>query len=355
MTQFQKKTHRAKDRLDKIGGGYAWAWAVADLTRTRKVKDWPEHIFVPTSPFTMDAAMTLRKFAPPEHVQWLIDQGAEYWGQMIAAMITFASWRMTQGIYRIDPAVYRALADTPIDGDIPVSVLQQMPEWCIYIETPAAKMVDDTPLHGVWVRHDISSTNLPTLAITLDVESTDSGMPPSQHLIFDGGSLADAIAAARAAWVQNGGAELPKNTDVDRVLPWVSLVVNLLLYICCSGYDIHGKRGQPGNPEPKRTRRDGWRLFPADGVRTWDVGVRMGAALRAAYHAEETGQGGQHGGVRGHIRRAHWHGFRSGKRINEDGTPIPAEKRPYHLKWLPPIAVNLDGVDNLPATIRRVP
>lgn len=163
------------------------------------------------------------------------------------------------------------------------------------------------------------------------------------------GQLDAALTEAMYAW-QDADPEI-----IRQIRGYVDPVINLLLYICCSGYDIHGKRGQPGNPVPKRTRRDGWRLFPADGVRTWDVGVRMGAALRAAYHAEETGQGGQHGGVRGHIRRAHWHGFRSGKRINEDGTPIPAEKRQFHLKWLPPIAVNLDGVDEMPATIRRVP
>lgn len=352
MAQFQKKTHRAKTRLDQIGKGYAWAWQVADVAREEIT--WPAHIFVPTREYAMIAGDTLRRYGKPADVQWLIDQGEEYWGQLIAAAITFSAWRMTQGIYRIDPAVYRALVDTPIDGDIPVSVLQQMPEWCIYIEAGDLPMADGGTGYGAWVRHDISDTGLPMLAITLDVDTQDAGLPPTQHLIFDGGSLADAIQAARTAWTAAGGRQLNDHAAVDRVLPWAEPIINLLLYVCCSGYDITGKRGQPGNPEPKRTRRDGWRLFAADGVSVWDVGVRMGAALRAAYHAAETGQH-QGGSVRGHIRRAHWHGFRSGKRVNDDGTPIPAEKRPFHLKWLPPIAVNLDGVDETPATIRRVP
>jgi DNA-binding transcriptional regulator YiaG len=63
-------------------------------------------------------------------------------------------------------------------------------------------------------------------------------------------------------------------------------------------------------------RRAGWRLFPADGIRTWDVGVRLGAALRKAYAADQTGQPqGDRAGVRGHVRRAHWHTYLSGAAV----------------------------------------
>src|SRR5690606_9772648 len=46
------------------------------------------------------------------------------------------SWRMTKGIYRIDPAVAEALARTPMAGKIPTEVLQRQPEWCVYVEMP---------------------------------------------------------------------------------------------------------------------------------------------------------------------------------------------------------------------------
>lgn len=68
----------------------------------------------------------------------------------------------------------------------------------------------------------------------------------------------------------------------------------------------------------------------------------MGAALRRAYHASETGQ--THGGtVRPHIRRAHWHSFWVGS----------GDDKKINVKWLPPIAVNLDD-DALPAVVRKV-
>ena len=128
----------------------------------------------------------------------------------------------------------------------------------------------------------------------------------------------------------------------------------LLLYICTA----ESMQQRPGNPQPQKTKR-GMQTFPASQPQVWDVGVRMGAALRAAYAAEKTeraeasGSTG-HASPRGHIRRAHWHGFRSGPMKTTDGQPIPAHKRPFDLRWMPPVAVNLPDLDNLPATIHKV-
>lgn len=75
------------------------------------------------------------------------------------------------------------------------------------------------------------------------------------------------------------------------------------------------------------------------------MGVRLGAALRRAYQAEQTGAERPHAGPRPHVRRAHWHGYWSGPR---DGA------RRYDLRWLPPIAVALSDANELPAVVRRV-
>jgi hypothetical protein len=97
----------------------------------------------------------------------------------------------------------------------------------------------------------------------------------------------------------------------------------------------------PEKPQPKRTKH-GWRLFPADKPATWDVGARIGAALRKASTTSEPG-GGTHAGPRPHIRRAHWHTFLVG-----------ADRQTRRLRWLPPIPVNLDAIEDLPATIKPV-
>jgi len=47
---------------------------------------------------------------------------------------------------------------------------------------------------------------------------------------------------------------------------------------------------------------------------------------------------------RAHIRRAHWHTYLVG-----------AGRSERRLKWLPPIPVNVDDPESLPAVIRQVP
>jgi hypothetical protein len=271
--------------------------------------------------------------------------------RMVVPLTTLMCWRMTQGIYRIDPAVYSALIETPLTGDIPADVLLRLPEWCIYVETPGLQVCRRdgdgvTELTGVFARMDVEPNGQRNLVLTLDMPAAEGLEAQSIPLI---GQLDAALENAMGIW------ESVDKGVIESIKSYVMPILNLLLYICASAGDIQGKRGQPGNPTPKHTRRGGVKLFAADGLRTWDVGVRMGAALRAAYRAEQTGGGsGQREGPRGHIRRAHWHGFRSGPRKTVDGAEIPVDKRRFDLYWLPHIAVNLDDVGGLPATIRRV-
>lgn len=124
-------------------------------------------------------------------------------------------------------------------------------------------------------------------------------------------------------------------------------LLSLLLYLCADGAEIGDGTVRPANPQPKRTKQC-WRLFAADKPTAWDVGVRLGAALRRAFHASDTGQSevGPETGrsrPRAHVRRAHWHTFLAG-----------AGRAERRLKWLPPIPVNVEDVDGLPATVRPV-
>ena len=130
--------------------------------------------------------------------------------------------------------------------------------------------------------------------------------------------------------------------------------MSMLLYICSQVDEVGGKGRRPANPTPTRTRRHGWRLFPPNGPTAWDIGVRMGAGLRSAYQAEQTGRGEEHSGTRPHIRRAHWHTILSGPRLRPDGSPIAPDQRRAELRWMPPIAVNVDDAADLPAVVRPV-
>ena len=123
--------------------------------------------------------------------------------------------------------------------------------------------------------------------------------------------------------------------------------MSLLLYLCADDAEIGDGSLRPCNPAPKRTKQ-GWRLFAADKPTTWDIGTRLGAALRKAtlkakgeHFADDPAAG--HARPRAHGRRAHWHTYLTGSGRSE-----------RRLKWLSPIPVNVDDVDNLPATVRPV-
>lgn len=269
---------------------------------------------------------------------------------------------MTQGIYRFDPAIYDAVRDTPLDREIPHEILYRLPEWCVYVETPGLAIGEaNGALAGVFahLEHDVNS-NQRELRLLLDVDQDGSMALLPLPLHLGAWSLAESIDRmldqASAASLARGGPSVPRAL-VGVLRPALAPVVSLLLYLCSQAAEIGGANGRsPGNPQPKRTRRDGWRLFPAEAPRTWEVGVRLGAALRRAYQTEQTqaqGAGTERAGPRPHVRRAHWHTILSGPRLR-DGAPIPSAERRAELRWMPPIAVNLEDVADLPATVRTV-
>ena len=137
---------------------------------------------------------------------------------------------------------------------------------------------------------------------------------------------------------------------VERLSSDVSPLVSLVLYLCSQAAEIKetgaGKRVpdssqapedqeghadlRPGSPEPL-----GGRISP-------------GGCLRQALSEHEPAEPtGTHASPRPHIRRAHWHSFWVGKKDQPDARSVT-------LKWLPPIPVNVQGVDDLTTTVRDV-
>lgn len=266
-------------------------------------------------------------------------------------LAALATWRVTQGVYRFDPTLLEAVTSTPLDGDVPENVLFCLPEWCVYIETPGANF-GRTPLHGFFAFLDYAvSTETAALVLLLDVKAhfthfTHIAIP------LGAGSIREAIAKVvgeRTLPVPGDKAALLGNLAND-LAPLVALV----LYLCAQNADFGTEGLRPTNPQPKPTKK-GVRLFPPDRPTTWDVGVRLGVALRRAAAAETEGnESGLHAGPRPHIRRAHWHSYRTGPMKDAAGDALPAHARELSLRWLPPIPVNLEDLDDLPATIRPV-
>jgi hypothetical protein len=330
---------RPRQHLIAAGKLYPGAWRQTDefrAARGKTVPDWPEWCYLPLSAWyaIISADARLQRLTP-------VLAGD------VGRLGAIGAWRITQGVYRFDPSLYAALVTTPVEGDLPHDVLYRLPEWCVYVETPDMA-VDGSTLYGFFahLEHD-ANTGRPELRLLLDSES--ALMPIPIHL--GDWTLAESVASmadvARIQAMGMGVVELPGGTTA-MVRSWVEPLISLLLYLCTKNAEIGDGTRTPCNPEPKRTK-NGWRMFAPESVTAWDVGVRIGAALRRAYHSAETETelAGSHATPRAHIRRAHWHGYWTGSRI----TP---ETRKFDLRWLPPIPVNLDSADDLPVTVRPI-
>lgn len=336
--------------MEALGRRIPDIWSLVDQVRAASADDiggpnWPSHCYLPLEHAGMIAAQLMQM----DGVRPTPTDVARH-GSMIA---TLSAWRMTQGIYRFDPALYPALVDTPMDGDLPADVIQHLPEWCVYIETPdmvVPTTAGDIPLRGAFVWLDRArGTQHDLLTLLLDADGADLTV---SHVPLIG-TMQEALASITRDWRdahERGNAPSPPPTSFELIArKTLTPIVSLVLYLCTEAADITGKKGMPGNPAPVRTRRYGMRLFPADGLRTWEVGVRIGAALRRAYQHAEVGTGTAESErtVRPHVRRAHWHTFVSGPRKEPD-------KQRRSLKWMPPIPVMIGDYDELPAVLRGV-
>ena len=138
--------------------------------------------------------------------------------------------------------------------------------------------------------------------------------------------------------------------EAERLSSDISPLVSLVLYLCSQAAEIKdaGAGEQvPSRPKPQKTKK-GLRIFAPDHPSRWEVGYRLGAALRQALSEHEPAEPtGTHASPRPHIRRAHWHSFWVGKKDQPDARSVT-------LKWLPPIPVNVTGVDDLTTTVRDV-
>ena len=361
------QNHRARRILTAVGRAYPNAWKQVALFRSAKgdadFSDWPDWCFMPIS-----AGYAIVSGGGDRRVPLEL-------GSHPAIVTGLATWRMTQGIYRFDNTVLDAVVDTPLEGGLPTDLLRQLPEWCVYVEMSGDLF--DTAVHGfwAWLEFDVSRNGRAELRVMLDLaRNPDDPLRPDGPSGFLAVPLALDAPDIKSAWqrlMEPAAAPFADviNTDLlgssnpfvagNPVGDIVRRALSLLLYICSASGEISDRSGSdsmPGNPKPQKTRRHGLKEFAANNIREWDVGTRMGAALRAAYarDADESGTGSSGRPVRPHIRRAHWHTFLSGPRKRADGTKIPPAERKRDLRWQPPVAVNLEDVEQLPSTIRRV-
>ena len=332
---------RPRKHVTRFGQLYPRAWRQVDHLRADRegLGGWPDWCFLPLA--GSFAIVTGGRALPPgERVEHVGILGA------------LAAWRVTQGIYRFDPTVLDALWDTPVTGDIPTEVLHHLPEWCVYVATPG-KTWNGATLHGFFahLEHD-SNDGRTELRLVLDVTGADGDDLIVIPVHLGQGGVAEGVAAMMRESARHQPIPSSVHGDViEAVSGTVSPLVSLVLYLCSQAAEI--RSGSGGGRPPTRAKavktKKGMRLFPPEQPRSWEVGYRLGAALRKGMCGQgvETEHPGSHASPRPHVRRAHWHSFWTGRRDRP-------EVRSVVVKWLPPIPVNVVDIEDLTPTVRQV-
>ncbi len=364
-TRFMLYNHRAKAALTALNKAHPDLNKVVDAMAfsaySKSHASWPEHILLPSNAWLGISAHLLGVEPDEYQVQR---------SKIVAlskSLRFLGTWAKTQGIYRFDPTIYDALIGTPLTGNIPSSALQRMPEWCMYLETPGLVLFTNIKIHGCWIMNeyvaDDSGKSEIDLSILLDLEVPVPGLPPFMfNLPLDTEqSLEDVVQTFQRKAISELGAMFAHDIEESTKTLQKNLqaILSLTLYICTQkDFSSAKSHTPPTNPLPER-KKGAMRVFAPSAPANWDVGVRMGSAIRRALEHRDPSDGSAQtrGKPRPHMRGFHWHGFRVGKAKDSDGAPIPAFKRELIVKFLPPTGVNIpDDLSpaDLPAVIRPV-
>ena len=353
MQKLPRPLQIANEYIKDIPGIGRYVSTLREGRNAKSGMSWPSWCYIPTQ------IMADIFFEAGKALQLTINHDVRSHLQITMSMTT---WLATKGIYRLDPTLLEQLWDTPIEGAIPCEVLKKIPEWGIYVEVHPPRSFLANQLYGFYAHIDWDpETKNPLICLTLDCEQPTKGdnLLPVTLVLGENMTIPEVIDRSLL--------EVMKQLSQDNNVPLEALtsqvgekghqcdstlfgpVISLLLYVCSVSAEYRDKRGsdrQPANPKPTKTKKSN-RVFPASNPTTWEVGYRMGAALRLAEQEsadprkhEPTGKR-----VKAHMRRAHWHAFWTG-RMSEPSL------RKLEVKWLPPIPVGLS--EDMIATIRSV-
>lgn len=346
-----------REHLAAVEDAYPDAWRqMAAFRRGRdELGGWPSWCWVPLA----GAHAVVTQGGPA--ISSIDSPLAPAGSAAVATVGALAAWRQTQTIYRYDPALSDALADTDLGDRLPPQAFYRLPEWCVYVALP-----EDATIGRGFFAHlewDITAER-PELRLLID--PGDGRLTPlilylNRPSISQG--LTDVLATTLANAAEPGVAHDIHTDDQEPLEHWrerardvgvpedaigqalaqaqgtLHTAVSTLLYLCAQEPDI----SEPGRPQVP------WRPTRTVGVpsspRVWEVGHRIGAALTRG-RGQPTGPSAASGrSVRPHVRRAHWHSYWTGPR---DGP------RTLVLRWLHPITVATDDQAGLIPTIRPV-
>ncbi|MCL7797916.1 hypothetical protein M8942_07405 [Pasteurella multocida] len=242
------------------------------------------------------------------------------------------AWNYSKLIYRFDVDAEQEIKRTKITDSIPSDIFTRMPAWSIFIETNNLRY-EESKVKGFFVSFDFMEELGGNILLFLFYYKNE--VLPFLFPLIENGSIIDSFDKTEQIIFQT----VKLNDDIKNLL---SEAISLLLFICTQNNDItHGK-------SKKTPTKSNGLIIENDAIFNY-VAVAIGNAIRLNRKEvkEKDSKNGSHKTRRPHIRRAHWHGYWTGKRDEP-------ENRKFDLKWLPPFAVGLKDGAEIPAVVHKI-
>lgn len=310
-----------------------WSEMMPDCYRTldslEKAKSdgeiwWPDYCLLP-----INAAMT-----------YLCDADMKTKdAAMLAAELTACwMWHKHRIVYAFDDELAYTLAEQAKSIDdldiLPAQLLLNPPYPIIYVKAPS--LSDAMDGFFFWIDYDIEhkDTELRVQWVSNDLSHSCADV---LHLL-PGKTLRECINDTDSTIWRNfkdlpNDLKYPPQISVETIMRALQLV----LYICADNAEVVP---DANNIRIAAKRKNGKAKAPSlqvtTGIEAYQVGVRIGAALKKARVAYES-SGGDGINRRPHARRGHWHHYWTG--------PMDGQRN-LVLKWTAPTFIHADEIEN---------
>lgn len=260
-----------------------------------------------------------------KHGDSIPQQYFEYLPSSVGILQSAGLWRYTKSIYQFDETIGKMLIASEFNGKIPSSVLENIPEWVVYIDTSnLALELENTAVSGIYFNVTETVGNLVLVQTVL----LSNNVTKTSLMMLSDKSIEENIADFVDKYHN-------KEKELDMVLiePFVQFLkqtIHLLLFVLQPEPDIYPIEplASTSSYEPFKKTKKGIRLFEAQKTRTFKVGTDTKKSLDDSVAKFKAANAG--GTVIPHIRRGHWHGYWSGSK----------DSKKFSYKWVLPIIVN---------------
>lgn len=335
--------------LKKTTARYPDIWRKLELAHASNsvdnVSPWQRWCYVPIS-VTLAAAADIDK--PADLDSWCLTAEA---ASILAAL---APWRLSKEVFVFDPEIQQLLFSQSGDLQITPDSLLQLPYHCFYIQFAGAFDLCGNNCHGVFVHlEDNPEDNISELCLLYLLSDARTA---SQLIRLDADTIDESIrinheSAMRV--VEPGRDDLLQQVHTeaaqsDALAEALRCTLQLVLYLCAQNAEI---TSSPEQASHTKRSSAGVIVDRYAEIRKWDVGIRVGNAVRNYRRQQETTPVDDlvrtHASPRPHMRRGHWHHFWAGPKNK------PAERK-LILQWVAPTFVTASHKGDTPVVLHRV-